>query len=156
MLQTPKKLMTLTLSAVLLAACGGADPGPAPSLPANPEGRPVFVNYWAEWCAPCREEIPELNEFAAANRGRMVLYGVNFDAASGDELRRQELALGIEFPTLEVDPGISLGLPLPMVLPVTRVLDGDGKLITQLAGVQTLATLEEALALALEEGEKQP
>ena len=26
------------------------------------QGRWLIVNYWAEWCAPCRTEIPELNE----------------------------------------------------------------------------------------------
>ena len=32
------------------------------------QGRPVLVNFWATWCAPCREEIPELNEFSHKNK----------------------------------------------------------------------------------------
>ena len=35
----------------------------------------VVINYWAEWCAPCREEIPELNELkaVAAEQGAVLM-----------------------------------------------------------------------------------
>ena len=32
----------------------------------------VVINYWADWCAPCIKEIPELNEFAKENRDLLV------------------------------------------------------------------------------------
>jgi len=32
------------------------------------EGKWLLINFWATWCAPCREEIPELNEFAHTNK----------------------------------------------------------------------------------------
>ena len=31
-------------------------------------GNWVVINYWADWCAPCIKEIPELNEFANEKR----------------------------------------------------------------------------------------
>ena len=56
----------LLLSLVLFAACtGDADHGGAPRL-ADLRGYWVVINYWAQWCKPCIEEIPELNALHAA------------------------------------------------------------------------------------------
>ena len=38
----------------------------------------VVINYWADWCAPCIKEIPELNDFAKENKNIKV-YTFNFD-----------------------------------------------------------------------------
>jgi thiol-disulfide isomerase/thioredoxin len=47
------------------------------------QGQWLIINYWAEWCAPCRKEIPELNELHhdGADAGVVVL-GVNFDGCA--------------------------------------------------------------------------
>ena len=51
------------------------------------DGRWLVINYWAEWCAPCRDEIPELNELhhARVNHG-LVMLGVNWDGLQGEKL----------------------------------------------------------------------
>ena len=36
----------------------------------------VFINYWAVWCAPCRKEIPEFNEFAHEHAEQVTVLGV--------------------------------------------------------------------------------
>ena len=49
----------------------------------------VVINYWAEWCAPCRKEIPELNELPAiaAEQGAVFkVFGVNYDGLQDADL----------------------------------------------------------------------
>ncbi len=40
-------------------------------------GTPVMVNFWATWCPPCREEMPLIQEYAAAHQGDFVVLAVN-------------------------------------------------------------------------------
>lgn len=145
-LRVPRCLLLLA-SMFLLAACGG-DGGPRPATVADFGGYTLFINYWAEWCQPCREEIPELNEFQQRHPESVRVLGVNFDRVTGDALAAQEQALGVEFPTLAVDPRTGFGLSQPLGLPETLVVSGDGELLDVLVGLQTLETLEAALELA--------
>lgn len=100
------------------------------------EGQWVLINYWAEWCGPCRTEIPELN---ALNQSRddVTVLGVNFDGLQGDELMDAARALGIQFRVLGVDPAERLELPRSAVLPVTYIVDANGVVRESLVGEQT-------------------
>ena len=50
-------------------------------------GRWVLVNLWASWCAPCRQEAPELERFAQRYKGRnLTVLGINVQDNSDDAL----------------------------------------------------------------------
>lgn len=110
------------------------------------QGQVVLVNYWAVWCKPCREEIPELNHFAAEHKGNIAVFGVNFDAPEPDKNRAQAEKLGIEFPVLAADPAALWQQPQPQVLPATFVIDRQGNWSKTLFGPQTEETLKAAVA----------
>ena len=105
-------------------------------------GQWVVINYWAIWCKPCIQEIPELNKLAELPQ--VTVLGVNYDGISGEELDQQLQKLGVAFPTLSSDPAAQLGVPRPVVLPTSLVLDPEGKLRDTLVGPQTLETLATA------------
>jgi len=43
-------------------------------------GKPLIVNFWARWCVPCREEIPELRAVAQANRTKgLTVLGIGLE-----------------------------------------------------------------------------
>jgi len=102
----------------------------------------VFINYWAVWCAPCRKEIPEFNEFAHEHAEQVTVLGVNFDDSQGELLRTEMAKLGIEFPALLADPRSMWGLEPVAVLPETLVISTDGKLLHRMIGPQTIEALE--------------
>jgi thiol-disulfide isomerase/thioredoxin len=105
----------------------------------------VMINYWAVWCAPCRKEIPELNQLAIENDDRLILVGVNYDGIVGDELTAQMERLGVEFQTLLEDPRGRWMLAKTDVLPETLVIDQHGELRHRLVGPQTLESLTRLL-----------
>jgi thiol-disulfide isomerase/thioredoxin len=102
----------------------------------------IVINYWATWCAPCRKEIPELNELDHQLSDRLDVIGVNFDGVVGEQLDQQMAKLGIEFDNLYTDPRHIWGLDAVTVLPETLIINDQGQLMHRLIGPQTKSSLE--------------
>ncbi|WP_238152159.1 TlpA disulfide reductase family protein [Microbulbifer sp. A4B17] len=109
-------------------------------------GKTLLVNYWAEWCKPCREEIPVLNQLAHSNKD-IVVIGINFDGLSVGEIQQQADKLGIEFPVLTVEPEGRWGQAKPEVLPSTFIIGPDGRWQKTLIGPQERDDFVSALNL---------
>jgi len=62
------------------------------------DGQALLVNFWATWCAPCRREMPLLNEVAQANTGRLNVVGIAIDEP-GPVIEFVD-SLGITYPIL--------------------------------------------------------
>ena len=111
------------------------------------DGKWVYINYWAEWCKPCAEEVPELNAFSKAHPDVLVL-GVNFDNAVPADQLRQANALRIEFALVGGEAVRQIfPHPLPQGLPATYVFSPDGKLVDTLQGPQTAVTLAQVMKI---------
>ena len=121
----------------------------APGRFSDWRGHWVFINYWAEWCAPCRYEIPQLNTFnkELAASGAFVV-GVNFDGVDGAGLRALMQRMSIEFPVATKDPRQRFGYEMPAVLPTTVVIDPSGNVAATLVGPQTEASLRAVMSVS--------
>lgn len=139
------KKFAIALSLVLLLGCAAEEQG-FPVLGGGKadvlgDDRVVFLNYWAVWCGPCIAEMPELAEFSHNFEDRAVVYAINFDGVSEEQLQSDVDTLGVDIPAIITDPQIELGYSRPEVLPTTLVFKG-GVLRDTLVGPQTLDSME--------------
>lgn len=108
-------------------------------------GKWVIINYWASWCAPCYQEVPELNALATKRSKDVVLLGVNYDKVDKETIDKLSKKLGIKFQVLLSDPAPFLGINHIPKIPTSIVIDPKGKVHTQLIGIQTTRSIEHAL-----------
>lgn len=128
-----RSLKHLMITSVLLALAGCS----ASDRPFQGDSWTV-INYWAIWCKPCREEIPELNEL---NKDADIqVLGVNFDRKTDEALAVDSETLGLEFRNIE-DPSEPLGVQRPSVLPTTLIINPEGEVKAVLVGPQTATTI---------------
>jgi thiol-disulfide isomerase/thioredoxin len=99
-------------------------------------GRVLVVNFWATWCVPCREEMPQFIR-AQATDGDKGLQFVGIAVDSADKVQKFTKDIGLNYPTLvgglgAIELSRDLGNKL-MALPFTIVLDRAGRVVhTQL------------------------
>jgi len=115
-------------------------------------GKPVIVNFWATWCAPCRREIPLLNRLQAehASEGLQIV-GIALDTQENVQAYQQEVPLSYVSLYGELDAiavGKAFGLDL-YGLPVSVFTDRNGRIVAVHTGELTEADAAGYLAKIL-------
>jgi thiol-disulfide isomerase/thioredoxin len=107
-------------------------------------GKRVLVNFWATWCMPCREEMPELQRTADANGDDLVVLAVNRNEAPS-AIAKFGNEIGVTFPLLvniAGDIGDRYGATS---LPVTYFIKSDGTIASKQLGALSPALLAKHL-----------
>lgn len=141
--QAPARLLALTLP----------DLNGQPQSLSQWKGKVLVVNFWATWCPPCKEEMPEfsrINTKYASNGVQFV--GISIDSA--DKVIAYSKQVSISYPLLisnleTLDLSIDLG-NRAKALPFTIVLRPDGSPQQVKLGKYATADLEKALQAALQ------
>ena len=128
-----------------------------PSVVAPHRGRVLAVNFWATWCEPCREEMPDLISAERKLSGRgvdVVLVSADF-AKAMPAVERFLRAFRVPFPCFleeSEDPQTFIDTVDPKwggELPHTVVYSRDGTRFLSLSSKQTAADFERAFRKAL-------
>ena len=119
------------------------------------KGKVVFLNFWATWCGPCRQEMPHIEELYkkyGENKGDVIFLGV---AAPGGQEKSQA---GIEdfledngytFPTVFDTSGKVQSSYYISAFPTTFMIGKDGKIFGYVSGALDKATMEDIIAQTL-------
>lgn len=134
------------LAALMLAGAAAAFPltdaaGKVHKL-SDYRGRWVLVNFWATWCPPCIEELPELQSLFESRRDVMVI-GVSLDEGKSRQAI-VEFADGmfVTYPIVLGDSATTAYFGRIRSLPTTLIYDPDGNLASTKIGAVTRQSIE--------------
>jgi thiol-disulfide isomerase/thioredoxin len=90
------------------------------------KGKPIFINFWATWCAPCLAEMPALNELYENNDHKVDFYFISEEDPS--VLKHFLKSKQYNLPVYNLISEISYPLENDL-LPSTYLIDGTGKIV---------------------------
>jgi thiol-disulfide isomerase/thioredoxin len=121
------------------------------------KGKPVFLNFWATWCAPCMEELPDLAALAREAGGEnMAFLGISLDSwvtgegtETGDKVRKALASAGVSYPNVvytgDQDPLLE-GFRLPGSIPYSILYDPEGRDVARFDGQTSIEEVRRAMA----------
>lgn len=110
------------------------------------KGKWVLVNYWATWCPPCLEEIPDLIALHENKKNNLVVIGVAMDYRNAKQVTDFAEGLLIEYPIVLGTPQIVSQIGPLRGLPTTYLYNPEGKIVAQQVGLITRAAVESYIA----------
>ena len=129
--EPPKKTIPSTLPDFTLADRSGK-----PTKLSSFGGRPLMVNFWATWCAPCRREIPLLNKIRMQRQTQNAeIVGVAVDFR--DEVLKFAAKVPIDYPLLmgeEDGLAAAEAFGMGMAFPFSVFADSQGRILTVKVG----------------------
>ncbi|KGM21721.1 TlpA family protein disulfide reductase [Stenotrophomonas maltophilia] len=141
--ETPAERTTAEFPTLKMKAVDGSDY----DLAAH-RGKWVIVNFWATWCAPCRKEMPELSALHAM-RSNIEVVGLAYEDIEVPEMQSFLTKHPVTYPIVIVDPfDPPADFATPRGLPLTHLLDPQGKLAHTFLGPVTAADIEKQIASA--------
>ena len=123
-----------------------SDPAPAPEVTFTAEdgseatladyaGKPVVLNFWATWCAPCRKEMPHLAELQEAMGEDIAVLTVATGRNPPEAIDRFFSEIGVTSLPKATDPRQEMARAFGVLgLPITVILDAEGREVARLQG----------------------
>ena len=104
-------------------------------------GKPVVLNFWAPWCAPCRREMPSLEQLQRRHPELTVL-GVEADPEQYRNAGVMEGRSEISYPLLQFTPSLQKTVGPIHTLPTTLYISSSGRVVHAISGAVPEAIME--------------
>lgn len=132
------------------------DPDGDPASLADFRGKPVLVNLWATWCAPCIAEMPTLDTLAAREGDKLRVLTISQDIGGRDKVEAFFRQRGYKALETWLDPQMALMSELKVsTLPTTILYDAQGREVWRMTGIEEW-TSPKAAELIAEAGPVSP
>jgi thiol-disulfide isomerase/thioredoxin len=105
-------------------------------------GKWVIVNYWATWCPPCLEEIPDLVALHEAHPDKVVVLGVDYEEVDLDYLKEFVDSHFMSYPIVRMDPVPVTELGPVLGLPTSYIISPEGESVARQEGPVTREAIE--------------
>lgn len=133
---------------VAVSEAGYTDPAGGRHSLLDLKGQVAVVNFWATWCAPCREEMPELSALASM-REHIEVIGLAYEDIEEDALRGFLDQYPVTYPIAIIDVyDPPADFDTPRGLPMTYLIAPDGSVARQFLGPISAHDIEVAIAEA--------
>ena len=107
------------------------------------EGKVLFINFWATWCPPCREEIPGFVEsYAAYNEKGMEILGISLDRQDVRVVKKFAEKYEINYPMAMGTQQLVQDYQPGQYIPTTIIIDREGKIRHRHVGYMDKTVLE--------------
>jgi peroxiredoxin len=110
----------------------------------------VLLDFWATWCAPCREEIPDFVDLQKryAEQGFSLL-GISLDEEGAEVVKPFAQQFGINYPVVIGNTEVSAAYGGMQALPTAFLIGRDGRILEVFVGDRARADFERAIRSAL-------
>lgn len=111
------------------------------------KGKWLLVNYWATWCPPCLEEVPDLvNLYDQRKQKDLMVLGVVFDYKDVKEVKEYVDDMLMSYPIVLGDDSVTQQIGTAEVLPTTFIYNPQGVLVKVKRGIVNRAYIEKIIA----------
>jgi len=108
----------------------------------NWQGKVVILNFWATWCPPCREEIPELLELKKEYKDRLEIVGISEDDDPPESVLKFMRKQGMTYPVVMATPEIIDAYGGVPALPTSFLIDTEGRVVQKHSGLYPIESYE--------------